>query len=1187
MINKIKIGCLFLIIATSLFIHHNKEYNIVASAINYMEPSVISEYEDGDMNKNGRIDLADIIILLKKYLNDDATNEVIQLGDMNKNGKIDLPDIILLLKKYLYDEPVVKPKGVITLSSQNITMTYGDNGELAYIYNGDGTVSCESENAAYATCSIDMTNHKINIIPVKATNNALTITIKASEGTNYSAADNKNFTITINKKTIASSINTCSNKVYDGNTNANCTLNLNGIESGDTVTANGTCEFANKNVGTGKTVTCSAITLSGENKDNYTLSTPSVSKTSVANITKRSITIKANDQVIGYGENIITGVEQTEITNGTLGVGDELKTITLTPSTSNPTTTGTIMPSAAIIRDGDNNNMNNNYNISYETGNLTISANAATCPKTITDYSGVYDGAKHTITVSSDATGGTVQYRASTSDEWSTTKPTYKDFTNGKAIIYIRVQGNSTHETVTCGSGSVTITKKELTSTKVTAYSTNWVSSGIYTRELSTGIGTDKVSLTYLPYENTAGTYTYDTNNGTGKYTLEYSNNNYNITSADDLTINKVAATCPTTMSNYNATYDGQNHTINVSADATGGIVQYRIGTTGEWVETNPVYKNFTNGTKTIYVQVLGDENHTTKSCNSKTINITKRTLTQSIESCEDKVYDGNNSATCTIGLATVVTGEDVTASGTCNFGNKQVGTGKLVTCSGIALSGNDIDNYSLNGTSASKQGIASIVGFTPIIDFEETNVQYTGSARTANLATVTLANDETFNGTITYTYYGTTNCSGNALSGAPSAIGNYSVKASVAATGNYTASEKCVTHTIVKSDTVTSISPGVFIHDGLPKYASGATAKMISNDTNITNGTFTYTYYNGETCSGNPLSSAPINIGKYSVKVTLAGTSTYNSSTSSCTSHQIFDENELINFDRTIYLNGNVNTIDLNEINQSLNWSSSDTTIATITDNIVSFAKPGSVAIKGRATGSSYDLITINLTVKKRVIIVIGASQVVGMANYAPLPYTSDDFKYSSDDKTFRYVGVAGTAFPYQVGAGWSTAQNFITNNYSDYKDYIEIFVFFPMAGNGILTFACDEISSSNSTMIGYINDYNNTINNIRNEGYDVNGIVVSVQPVTSTENYCAANKRSNKKYYLFNKAVGEIMNNSNYSHLTYEYIFEEIMDVSDDAETYTFKVEYHTKSGESVHLDSKTTKYYVNLMLTSSGIY
>ena len=64
----------------------------------------IVEFTPGDMNKNGKIDLADIILLLKKYLNGDATDEEVTIGDMDSDGNIGLKDIIILLKTYLSGE---------------------------------------------------------------------------------------------------------------------------------------------------------------------------------------------------------------------------------------------------------------------------------------------------------------------------------------------------------------------------------------------------------------------------------------------------------------------------------------------------------------------------------------------------------------------------------------------------------------------------------------------------------------------------------------------------------------------------------------------------------------------------------------------------------------------------------------------------------------------------------------------------------------------------------------------------------------------------------------------------------------------------------------------------------------------------------------------------------------------------
>ena len=64
--------------------------------------TVTSKYQKGDMNRNDKIDLQDIIILLKKYLKTlETTTEDLTIGDMDENGSIGIKDIILLLGVYL------------------------------------------------------------------------------------------------------------------------------------------------------------------------------------------------------------------------------------------------------------------------------------------------------------------------------------------------------------------------------------------------------------------------------------------------------------------------------------------------------------------------------------------------------------------------------------------------------------------------------------------------------------------------------------------------------------------------------------------------------------------------------------------------------------------------------------------------------------------------------------------------------------------------------------------------------------------------------------------------------------------------------------------------------------------------------------------------------------------------------
>ena len=56
----------------------------------------------GDLNRSGKIDLSDIIIALKAYLDiEPLADEDLTIADMDKDGNFTLTDIIVLLKKYL------------------------------------------------------------------------------------------------------------------------------------------------------------------------------------------------------------------------------------------------------------------------------------------------------------------------------------------------------------------------------------------------------------------------------------------------------------------------------------------------------------------------------------------------------------------------------------------------------------------------------------------------------------------------------------------------------------------------------------------------------------------------------------------------------------------------------------------------------------------------------------------------------------------------------------------------------------------------------------------------------------------------------------------------------------------------------------------------------------------------------
>ena len=101
-----------------------------------------------------------------------------------------------------------------------------------------------------------------------------------------------------------------------------------------------------------------------------------------------------------------------------------------------------------------------------------------------------------------------------------------------------------------------------------------------------------------------------------------------------NVNVGKENAVCPT-LTEYNGIYDGNTHTITLSG-GSGGTIQYRTSTTGTWNNILPTRKD--SGTTTVFVRVLGDENHNTVDCGSKTITVNKA---NAVITCSNKDYTG------------------------------------------------------------------------------------------------------------------------------------------------------------------------------------------------------------------------------------------------------------------------------------------------------------------------------------------------------------------------------------------------------------------------------------------------------------------------------------------------------------------------------------------------------------------
>jgi hypothetical protein len=187
-----------------------------------------------------------------------------------------------------------------------------------------------------------------------------TCTVVANQAGNatYNPATPVSQSFTVEKKTVTATV-TAANKVYDASNTATISLcTLSGVVGTDVVTCSaGAATFADKNVGMGKNVTATGITLAGANAGNYQLASTTAGTT--ANITARPITVTAaTDTRVYDGTTSSSGVPT--ITSGTLASG-ETATWTQTFNNQNVGTGKTLTPSGAVT-DG---NSGNNYAVTF------------------------------------------------------------------------------------------------------------------------------------------------------------------------------------------------------------------------------------------------------------------------------------------------------------------------------------------------------------------------------------------------------------------------------------------------------------------------------------------------------------------------------------------------------------------------------------------------------------------------------------------------------------------------------------------------------------------------------------------------------------------------------------------------------------------------------------------------------
>ena len=226
----------------------------------------------------------------------------------------------------------------------------------------------------------------------------------------------------------------------------------------------------------------------------------------------------------------------------------------------------------------------------------------------------------------------------------------------------------------------------------------------------------------------------------------------------------------------------------------------------------------------------------------------------------------------------------------------------------------------------------------------------------------------------------------------------------------------------------------------------------------------------------------------------------------------------------------------------------------------------------------------------KKKVLIILGASQIARLAESSGAnikSYKSASATYSKSNKSLNFIYKSGSGFDYQYGDGWKRAAS-IMKSYSNRKDSTEFFIYFTLVGNSIKPLTCDTISNNKQLLASQISKYNSLIAGRKNDGYNVNAYVTSVQPVQPNNkhksskvvsdndaNKCSIGYRSNYKYRLYNNAMKPIV--AQMKELTYVDTFDQILNgnlgFNNNWKTY--------KTTDGVHWDKTTAKKYFNFWM------
>jgi len=512
--------------------------------------------------------------------------------------------------------------------------------------------------------------------------------------------------LSITAKTLTVTGATVANKTYDRTTDATLSgATLSGVETSDAglvTLAGGTLgTFAQRQVGTGIAVTTS-MTLTGGKAGNYTLTQPAGL---TGDITAKTITVTgttASKTYDGTTTAPLTGATlQGVIVPDAVTLGNAASGIFATDQAG----TGIGVTTSFTLLGADKDN----YTVSQPTVTGDISKKALTISgSTVT--SKPYDG-NRTATVSGGTLVGVVGSDVVVLDGSATAGQfDTQNVGTGKAVTvtgYALTGADIGNYTLTQPSPTGAITAKGLSVTGAAAQNKTYDGTDVAvvmgaTLDVSGVVAGETVTLANA----TAGTFAQKTA-GTGigvttAMTLAGADaGNYTVIQPTGLAANITGKTLTITGAvATNRAYDG-SMIIGVGGGTLVGVATNDVVTLVDANAAGTVASKVvgTNKAVTVTGYLLGGTdagNYSLTQPTGLTADITRKTLTVTGATAQDKNYNGNTTASITGGtLVGVIAGDVVNLSGGGTFASATVGTNKTVTAN-FSLSGADAGNYDL-----------------------------------------------------------------------------------------------------------------------------------------------------------------------------------------------------------------------------------------------------------------------------------------------------------------------------------------------------------------------------------------------------------------------------------------------------------------------------------------------------------